>query len=123
MSALIAEAVGMVALVVADDPVMIMFFAFGEGIGFGLCLYATTVLLVNYFGVANNPPILGTMHVITTVAMIGPVLGGYVADTFGGFSLIFQCYAFIVLAIAVVVALMRPPGHKEVTAPEATPAE
>lgn len=116
VSALIAEIVGMLALSVADDPVMVALFIFGEGYGFGMCLYATTILLINYFGPEQTPEILGTLNLITTVAMLGPILGGYVGDTFGGFAFVFQGYGFFLLIIAVAVALMRPPQRKTIEA-------
>ena len=116
VAALIAEIVGMLALSVADDPVMVALFVFGEGCGFGLCLYATTILLINYFGPEQTPEILGTLNLITTVAMLGPILGGYVADNFDGFAIVFQGYAVGLLIIAVVVALMRPPQRKTIEA-------
>ena len=116
VSALIAEIVGMLALSVADDPVMVALFVFGEGYGFGMCLYATTILLINYFGPEQTPEILGTLNLITTVAMLGPILGGYVGDTFGGFAFVFQGYGFFLLIIAVTVALMRPPQRKTIEA-------
>ena len=116
VAALIAEIVGMLALSVADDPVMVALFVFGEGCGFGLCLYATTILLINYFGPEQTPEILGTLNLITTVAMLGPILGGYVADNFDGFAIVFQGYAVGLLIIAVAVALMRPPQIKTIEA-------
>ena len=116
VAALIAEIVGMLALSVADDPVMVALFVFGEGVGFGLCLYATTILLINYFGPEQTPEILGTLNLITTVAMLGPILGGYVADNFDGFAIVFQGYAVGLLIIAVAVALMRPPQIKTIEA-------
>jgi len=115
--ALMGEAVGMVALSVADNPVAIALFAIGEGTGFGLCFFATTMLLVNYFGTADNPEILGTMNTITTVAMIGPVLAGAVADTFGGFASVYQGYAVVLLGLVATVALMRPPQSAAIAAP------
>lgn len=107
--ALIAEVVGMFALSVADNTLMIALFVFGEGFGFGMCLFATTVLLINYFGPKNNPEILGTLNFITTVAMIGPILAGYVGDKLGGFALVYQSYSLLLLIIAVAVIVMRPP--------------
>lgn len=112
VSALFAGFVGMLALAVADDIIAISLFALGQGYGFGMCLFATTVLLLNYFGPDENPEILGTLHLITTIGMIGPVLGGYIGDTFGGFSAVFQSYSVILLLILVAVALMRPPEHR-----------
>ena len=107
---------GMLALSVADNHVMIAIFVFGEGYGFGMCLYATTILLINYFGPEQTPEILGTLNLITTVAMLGPILCGYVGDTFGGFAIVFQGYALFLRIIAVTVGLMRPPKRKTIEA-------
>ena len=110
VSALAAEIMGMLALASADNMVTIILFAFGEGYGFGMCMFATTILLVNYYGPKEAPKTMGTMHMISTLAMVGPVLGGVVADTFGGFSGLFRVYAMVLLACLVAVTLMKPPS-------------
>ena len=110
VSALAAETMGMIALSLADNIVTIALFAFGEGYGFGMCLFATAILLVNYYGPKEAPKTMGTMHLITTVAMLGPVLGGFVADTFGGFGGLFRTYALVLLICLIAVAMMRPPA-------------
>jgi len=110
VTALLAEAVGMLALAVADDPLTIALFAFAEGYGFGMCFYTTTVLLVNYFGPKNNPEILGMLNLITTLAMLGPVTAGYIGDKFGGFSILFQGFAGVLLVILILTAMMQPPA-------------
>jgi len=110
VSALAAETMGMIALSSADNMTAIALFAFGEGYGFGMCLFATAILLVNYYGPKEAPKTMGTMYLITTVAMLGPVLGGIVADAFGGFAGLFRSYALILLVCLVAVAMMRPPS-------------
>jgi len=109
-SALVGEIVGMLALSIADNTTMIVLFAIGEGYGFGMCMFATTILLVNYYGPKEAPKTMGTMYLITTVAMFGPVLGGYVADQYGGFAGVFQAYAAVLAIILVAVVMMRPPA-------------
>ena len=52
---------------------------------------------------------MGTMYLITTVAMLGPVTGGYIADRFGGFEGVFQSYAVVLAVCLIAVALMKPP--------------
>jgi MFS family permease len=99
----------MAALSVADNGVALVIFAVADGFGFGMCFFATAILLVNYFGPANNPEILGTFNLTTTAAMIGPALGGVVADRFGGFAGLFQAFAVALLAMIAITALMRPP--------------
>ena len=109
VSALVAEIIGMLALATADNMTMMVLFAVGEGYGFGMCLFSTTILLVNYYGPKEAPKTMGTMHLITTLAMVGPVLGGMVADKLGGFADVFRTYAVLMAICLIAVALMRPP--------------
>ncbi len=109
VAGLVGEAIGMAALSVAGNWLAIGLFAVFEGFGFGMCLLATTVLLVNYFGPSENPEIYGTFNLVTTAAMVGPVTAGMVADAFGGFASVFQGYALIMLLIVALAVAMRPP--------------
>ncbi|MEM7569671.1 MAG: MFS transporter [Pseudomonadota bacterium] len=109
VSALAAEAGGMVALAYADRPLTITLFGLGEGYGYGMCLFATTVLLVDYFGTSKNPEVFGLMHLITTVAMIGPVFAGFVAERVGGFGPVFLGYGAVVFCVMLTVATMTAP--------------
>ncbi|MEX0707289.1 MAG: MFS transporter [Woeseia sp.] len=104
------EAMGMVALSMASHPVAITLFVIGEGVGFGVVFFATAMLLVNYYGTTNNPIIFGTMNMITTVAMVGPIIAGLLAERFGTFAITYQIFALLLMVIFTVVALMRPPG-------------
>jgi MFS family permease len=112
VAGLVGEGLGMLALSFADHHLALGVFAVTEGFGFGMCLLATTLLLVNYFGPAENPEIYGTFNLITTIAMVGPYLGGVIKDLFGGFSGLFQGNAVLMLVIVIVAAFMRPPGSQ-----------
>lgn len=109
VSALAAEVVGMFALAHADNPTTIFLFGLGEGYGYGMCLFATTVLLVDYFGTAKNPELLGSMHLVTTLAMVGPVLAGFIAERVGGFGVIFMGYGVFVFGLMIAAAFMKAP--------------
>ena len=89
---LAAEAVGMIALSFATTPALAIIFALFEGFAFGMILFATTVLAIDYFGLKNSPAILGAMNLFATVAMLGPTLTGMTGDAFGSFSPIFIVY-------------------------------
>jgi len=110
---LLATTVGMAALATADNMTMIVVFAIGEGYGFGMCLFSTAVLLVNYFGPKDAPKTMGTMYLISTVAMLGPVTSGYIADKFGGFDNVFRSYAVLLAICLFAVILMKPPISSE----------
>jgi MFS transporter, OFA family, oxalate/formate antiporter len=110
-SALIAEVIGMTALSFAENPVALVVFALADGYGFGMCFFASTMLLVNYYGSDASPEILSLMNFITTVAMIGPVFAGAVSGSLDGFAWVFRGYAVILLIFMFVVIAMRPPQH------------
>ena len=110
VAALLSEAIGMTALSVADNWIAFSIFAVADGFGFGMCFFATAMLLVNYFGPSENPEILGTYNLVTTLAMVGPATAGFIADTVGGFSGVFLGFAAVMLVIVAVTAAMRPPA-------------
>jgi OFA family oxalate/formate antiporter-like MFS transporter len=112
VAGLAGEGIGMAALSVADNRFALGIFAVAEGFGFGMCLLASTLLLVNYFGPSENPEIYGTFNLITTLAMIGPYVAGLIKDFFGGFGGLFQGYAVFMLLIVAMAAAMRPPGAR-----------
>ncbi len=112
MVALVSEATGLAALSVADNWIAFTIFAIADGFGFGMCFFATTMLLLNYFGPAENPEILGTYNLVTTLAMIGPATAGFIADAFGGFSGVFMAYVVVILVIVTITAAMRPPSRR-----------
>ncbi|MGH8130906.1 MAG: CynX/NimT family MFS transporter [Steroidobacteraceae bacterium] len=109
VAAMISEAIGMAALSVADNWLALVVFAVADGFGFGMCFFATAMLLVNYYGPSENPEIFGTYNLITTAAMVGPATAGFFADTFGGFAGVFRGYAAVMVAFIVVTVSMRPP--------------
>ena len=88
-----------------------------------MCLLSTAVLLVNYFGPRDNPEILGTMHLFTTLAALARVMGGYIGDTFGSFAIVFQSYSVVLLVVLVFAIFMRPPRKSPASQTEAEPAE
>ncbi len=92
VAGLAAEAVGMLALSFATTTELAIIFALFEGFAFGMILFATTVLAIDYFGLKNSPTILGAMNLFATVAMLGPTLTGMIGDAFGSFSPIFIAY-------------------------------
>ena len=93
VTGLIAEVIGMIALTVASSPMAGIIFGLFEGFAFGMILFATTALQIEYFGIKHSPAILGAMNLFATIAMIGPVLTGYVGDTIGSFAPMFIVFA------------------------------
>lgn len=109
LAALVGETIGIAALSVADNPIAITIFAVGGGFGFGMCLFSTAMLLINYFGPSENPEIFGTFNFITTAAMIGPAIAGFFADKLGSFAMVFQGFVAVMTVMVIITAAMRPP--------------
>jgi len=107
--ALGALVIGSAALSVADNYPMMLLYALGSGLGFGLTALAVTVLVLNYYGRQHNLEIFSLTCLIGGVSALGPTLGGFLRDRTGGFGSTFQLYAAIIAVVFVAAALMRPP--------------
>jgi nicotinamidase-related amidase/MFS family permease len=79
------------------------------GAGWGLCYVAGTVILLDHFGPRTGSRILSVVWLITTVAAVGPLAAGMIADRFGSFLPMFQIYAGLLVLLALPVAVMRAP--------------
>ena len=112
VSALAADVIGMTALSFVDTPFARIIFIVADGYGFGMCFFATTMLLVNYFGTKASPEIIGTMNFFTVMAMVGPVVGGIIGDSLGGFTWVFRGLAGLLLIFLFIIVAMRPPRHQ-----------
>ena len=107
---MISELPAPLALSVAQDYPMMLIYAVGSGLGFGLTALAVTLLLLNYFGRKHNLEIFSLTCLIGAVSALGPTLGGFLRDQTGGFGLTFQIYAAVIAVVFVAAALMRPPA-------------
>jgi cyanate permease len=106
-----AEAIGMLALSFASTSSLAIIFALFEGFAFGMILFATTVLAIEYFGLKNSPAILGAMNLFATFAMLGPTLTGLTGDIFGSFSPVFIVYGLGAATLAAVGLFIRNPNE------------
>ena len=112
MLALGALTVGGLALSVAHGYGMLLVYAVGSGLGFGMTALAVTLLLLNYYGRKDNLEIFSRTCLIGTVSALGPWIGGAIRDHTGGFSVSFQVYAAVIAVILAAVVFMRPPVRK-----------
>lgn len=108
--ALACVTVGLAALTLARGYPLMLTYAVGVGVGYGLSNLAATVLLLNYFGREKNLELFSIMCLISTLAAAGPWLGGFARDRLGGFEPAFWLFAGLALAVLAAVTLMRPPG-------------
>lgn len=111
VAAMVSNVIGMTALAFARSPAAAIVFAVFDGFAFGMALFATTALIIDYFGLKNSPALLGGANLAATVAMLGPAIAGQTADRWGGFAPIFMIYAGAALMAAVAVGLMRNPNR------------
>jgi OFA family oxalate/formate antiporter-like MFS transporter len=100
---------GMLALGVARDIPMMLVYAAGIGIGYGLTLFASTILLLDYFGRGPYLELYSTVNLISTVGAVAPTLAGFTRDQTGGFTPFFIGLALLVALVMLAVMLMRPP--------------
>lgn len=107
--ALAAVTVGLAALTLADGVPLMLAYAVGVGVGYGLSSLAATVLLLNYFGRARNLELFSLMCLVSTLAAVGPWLGGFARDRLGGFEAAFWLFAGLAVVVLIAVAAMRPP--------------
>ncbi len=112
IAALIGNVVGMTCLAFATSREIAVAFALFDGFAFGMALFATTALIIDYFGLKNSPALLGAVNLAATAAMAGPTIAGWAADKTGGFAPIFLVYAVAALIAALAVAAMKPPAPR-----------
>ena len=93
----------------AAIPTIMLLYAAGTGLGFGIAALAVTVLLINYFGREHNLEIFSLTCLIGALSALGPAIGGWIRDDFGSFTPAFQLFAAMTLIILVAALFMRPP--------------
>jgi cyanate permease len=86
-----------------------MVYAAGVGIGLGLSLLGSTMLLFQYFGKRANLELFSIMCLISTSAAIGPAFGGWGRDATGSFTGMFWLCVTIPAAMFAATLFMRPP--------------
>jgi OFA family oxalate/formate antiporter-like MFS transporter len=101
---------GLLALSAARDLPMMLVFATGVGVGYGLTFFASTILLLDYFGRAPNLELFAAINLISTIGAGGPAFAGFVADHTGSFVPAFTILEGLVLLVLIAVALMRRPN-------------
>ena len=102
-------AVGLLALGGASGWPMMMVFAPGVGVGFGMTVLAISILLLNCYGRRNNLELFSLVCMVGAVSALGPVIGGFMRDRLGSFTSTFQLFAAVIAVIFVAALFMRPP--------------
>lgn len=112
VAALLGNVAGMACLAFATTRELAVAFALFDGFAFGMALFATTALIIEYFGLKNSPALLGAVNLAATAAMAGPTIAGWAADKTGGFAPVFLIYAGAAFVAALGVAAMKPPAPR-----------
>jgi MFS family permease len=101
--------VGLLALAHAATPGLMLVYAIGTGVGFGLTVLAVTVLLLNYYGRQSNLELFSLTCLVGAVSAAGPFIAGAMRDRLGSFSPTFQLFAAVTAVVFVAVLAMKPP--------------
>jgi cyanate permease len=107
--ALVSLTIGMVGLAEARGYALMLVYAVGVGIGYGLSFLASTMLLFNYYGKKANLELYSIMCLISTSAALGPAFGGWARDTLGSFSGMFILCAVATFVMLIATLFLRPP--------------
>lgn len=107
--ALTSLVIGLLALTAARDLPMMLLYAGGIGIGFGLANFAATILLLDYFGRGAYLELFSAVNLIGTVGAVAPTLAGIARDRIGTFTPFLIGLAVLVALVMLAVVMMRPP--------------
>ena len=81
------------------------------GIGFGFSYVSVAMLLLDVFGKRPNLELYSAMSLISTIAAIGPALGGFVRDRMGSFSFVYLACAILGFVFFVALAFLKRPAE------------
>jgi MFS family permease len=112
VAALTSLVIGLLALALARDLPMMLVYAAGIGIGFGLSTFAATILLLDYFGRGPYLELFSAVNLIGTLGAVAPTLAGLTRDQTGAFTPFFVGLAAVVSLVMVGVLLMRAPHRR-----------
>jgi len=101
--------VGLLALGAARDVPMMLVYAAGIGIGYGMTLFAATILLLDYFGRGPYLELYSTVNLISTAGAVAPTFAGLTRDHSGSFTPFFIGLAVMVALVILAAMTMRAP--------------
>ena len=103
---------GLMALSAAHGTPLMVLYALGVGAGYGLTFFASTILLLDYFGRGPNLELFAAVNLISTIGAAGPAFAGFVSDHAGSFVPAFVILEALVLIVLVAAAPMQPPKRR-----------
>ncbi|HEX4117876.1 MAG TPA: MFS transporter [Rhizomicrobium sp.] len=103
---------GLMALSVAHGTDLMVVYAVGVGAGYGLTFFASTILLLDYFGRGPNLQLFAMVNLISTIGAAGPAFAGLISDHAGSFVPAFVILEALVLIVLIGVAPMNAPKRR-----------
>jgi OFA family oxalate/formate antiporter-like MFS transporter len=104
---------GLLALGAARDVPMMLVYAAGIGIGYGLTFFAASILLLDYFGRGPYLELFAAVNLISTVGAVAPTLAGLTRDHTGSFTPFFVGLSVLVALVLLAVIMMRTPHPRQ----------
>jgi len=112
LTALTTLALAAAALIVPQTSVSLLVFGTAVGVGIGISYVGTAMLLIDWFGHRANLELYSVMCVVSTLAAVGPAVGGIERDHSGNFVAMFATLAAIAIAMAAVLLLTHRPYRR-----------
>jgi len=81
------------------------------------------MLLLTYFGKTPNLRLYSNMSLMSTSAALGPAVGGWARDTYGGFVGLFLVCAATAGVMLAATWFMKPPVYRRLPEPTALQGE
>jgi MFS family permease len=108
-AALALLAVGMAALALGHGPALLGLYALAIGVGSGLAFFASTILLLDYFGRGPNLELFALVNLISTVGSAAPWAAGLTRDHAGSFTPFFLLVAAAMAVMTLLAVLLKRP--------------
>jgi cyanate permease len=102
-------AAGMAALALGASTILMAIFVIGIGVGSGLTFFASTILLLDYFGRKPNLELFSLVNLISTVGSAAPFAAGATRDASGSFAPFLLAVALAMAAMTVLALFLKAP--------------
>lgn len=110
---LAAATIGTYSLAIATSWTLMWVYILGLGTGYGLSLLSATMLLLEYYGKKSNLELFSAMCLLSTLAALGSVIGGWLHDITGSFYLIMILQSLFSLGILALTIFLKQPKLPE----------
>ena len=122
LASLVAVTLGDFGLAEARGWPLMTLYILGVGVGFGLSFLASTLLLLDYFGKKPNLELFSIMCTLSTVAALGPLVGGWARDVLGNFWIVLIGHGAISALVLAASLFLKPPVPPKAASVVAEPA-